>query len=95
MHATTRGVFRAPARLAMLAAAVCMFATVPVQAQTPLTSGDFNLFSFAGVGSSASGQPFTFSSAMSFYITVVDGAATGDQFQLSNGLTPLGTSPRC
>lgn len=70
---------------------VCALALVTTAAHaTPLVSGSFTYFSFGGVGSGASGQPFTLSGDAT--VTVVDGFADGDQFAVYDHGTLLGNT---
>lgn len=47
-------------------------------------------FSFGAVGSGASGQPFTFSSAGTTTLTVTDAFLSGDRFEVFNFASSLG-----
>lgn len=78
----------------LLAAAVAAFlvAAPTAHAQTALSSGDWTLFSFGGAGSGAAGQPFTYTSANQFFLTVLDGFASGDQFEVLAGGSLVGTT---
>lgn len=73
-------------------AAAALLAAPAAHAQTTLTSGSWTYFEFGGVGSGATGQPFTYTSASAFYVTILDGYASGDLFELLVGSTVIGTS---
>ncbi len=47
---------------------------------------------FGDVGSGASGEPFTYTSGSQFFITLLDGFASGDQFQLFANGSLVGTT---
>jgi hypothetical protein len=84
---------RSPRVHRALAAAVAgLIAAAPAAAQTPLTSGSWTFFGFGGPGSGATGQPFTFTSATAFTVTVLDSFNPGDQFQLFNAGTLVGST---
>jgi hypothetical protein len=73
-----------------MALALSGAAATPLLGQTALTSGAFTFFEFGAVGSGASGQPFTYTSASPFTVTVVDGFQAGDRFDLFSGATLIG-----
>lgn len=67
-------------------------AASPARAQTALSSGSFTSFGFGAVGSGASGEPFTYSSGSSFWLTVLDAYLSGDEFKVFDGATFLGST---
>lgn len=73
-------------------AAAMLLSAPTAHAQTPLTNGSWTDFTFGGVGSGAESQPFTYTSADQFFITLLDGYQSGDQFQLLAGGSLLGTT---
>lgn len=72
------------------ALALCLFAlgSYAAHADTVLTSGSYTEFTFAGFGSGASGNAYTFTGPG--VITVLDGFDSGDEFSVFDGTTLLG-----
>jgi hypothetical protein len=68
-------------------------AAASTAAAAALTAGTWQSFGFGGTGSTATGSPFTFDSATAAVVTVTDAFCGGDRFTLSDGATPLGTTP--
>ncbi|HEU4629664.1 MAG TPA: PEP-CTERM sorting domain-containing protein [Gemmatimonadaceae bacterium] len=83
---------RHASRLWTATLAASLLVASSAEAQTPLVDGAWTTFSFGGVGAGASGQPFTYTASSRFFVTVLDGFSSGDQFQLLDGATPIGTS---
>lgn len=78
--------------LAAAVAAALLVAAPTAHAQTALSSGNWTSFTFGGVGSGAYEQPFTYTSADQFFVTVLDGYISGDQFELLAGGSLVGTT---
>lgn len=83
---------RNASRLWSAALVATLLAASSAEAQTPLVSGSWTTFFFGGVGSGASSQPYTYTASSQFFVTVLDGYNSGDQFQLLDGTTLIGTS---
>ncbi|MGI8509884.1 MAG: PEP-CTERM sorting domain-containing protein [Gemmatimonadaceae bacterium] len=79
-------------KLCTAALVVVALSPSSVWAQTALKDSVPFTFSFTGVGSMATPGPFTFTSTKSFFLTVLDGFKSGDQFQLFSGTTLVGTT---
>lgn len=77
--------------LAIIASSLAALVSAPAFAETPLTvEGGWHWFTFGGVGSSFSEQPFTFTLTDAAVLRVTDAYLSGDQFEVFSNGTSLG-----
>jgi hypothetical protein len=77
-------------RSALLAVALTALTALPSAAVTLVPNSGWLKFSFGDVGSSRSGEPYTFTLSNDSTLKVTDAYRTGDRFQIFNSGSSLG-----